>query len=91
MSIPLALYLHIPFSAVRSAYCDFNTYAGLERLYEPYAAALIREIRRAGDERGRPAVRTIFIGGGTPTVLPPTLLADVLDACREAFDVADGC
>ena len=88
MSIPLALYLHIPFCAVRCAYCDFNTYAGLERLYEPYAAALIREIRRAGDERGRPAVRTIFIGGGTPTVLPPTLLADVLDACREAFDVA---
>ena len=87
--IPLALYLHIPFCAVRCAYCDFNTYAGLERLYEPYAAALIREIRRAGDERGRPAVRTIFIGGGTPTVLPPTLLADVLDACREAFDVAE--
>ena len=88
MSIPLALYLHIPFCAVRCAYCDFNTYAGLERLYEPYAAALIREIRRAGDERGRPAVRTIFVGGGTPTVLPVALLADVLDACREAFDVA---
>ena len=88
MSIPLALYLHIPFCAVRCTYCDFNTYAGLERLYEPYAAALIREIRRGGDERGRPAVRTIFIGGGTPTVLPPTLLAGVLDACREAFDVA---
>jgi oxygen-independent coproporphyrinogen III oxidase len=85
---PLALYLHIPFCAVRCAYCDFNTYAGLERLYEPYAAALIREIRRAGDERGRPAVRTIFVGGGTPTVLPVALLADVLDACREAFDVA---
>ena len=89
MSIPLALYLHIPFCAVRCAYCDFNTYAGLERLYEPYADALIREIRRAGDERGRPAVRTIFIGGGTPTVLPPTLLADVIDACREVFDVAE--
>ena len=88
MSIPLALYLHIPFCAVRCAYCDFNTYAGLERLYEPYAAALIREIRRAGDERGRPAVRTIFIGGGTPTVLPSMLLAHVLDVCREAFDIA---
>ena len=85
---PLALYLHIPFSAVRCAYCDFNTYAGLERLYEPYAAVLIEEIRHAGAERNRQAVRTIFIGGGTPTVLPPTLLADVLDACREAFDVA---
>ena len=85
---PLALYLHIPFCAVRCAYCDFNTYAGLERLYEPYAAALIGEIRRAGAERDRPAVRTIFVGGGTPTVLPTDLLARVLDACRETFDVA---
>jgi oxygen-independent coproporphyrinogen-3 oxidase len=84
----LALYLHIPFCAVRCAYCDFNTYAGLERLYEPYTAALIREIRRAGEERRQPAVRTIFFGGGTPTVLPPELLARVLDACRESFDVA---
>jgi putative oxygen-independent coproporphyrinogen III oxidase len=85
---PLALYLHIPFCAVRCAYCDFNTYAGLERLYEPYAAALIGEIRRAGAERGRPPVRTIFVGGGTPTVLPSDLFASVLDACQEAFDVA---
>jgi len=88
MSIPLALYLHIPFCAVRCGYCDFNTYAGLEGLFEPYTAALAAEIRRAGVERGRPAVRTIFIGGGTPTVLPPELLAGVLDVCREAFDVA---
>ena len=42
MHTPLALYLHIPFCAVRCSYCDFNTYAGLEQLYEPYAAALIR-------------------------------------------------
>jgi oxygen-independent coproporphyrinogen-3 oxidase len=86
MSIPLALYIHIPFCAVRCAYCDFNTYAGLQPLFEPYTAALIQEIRRAGAGRGRPAVRTIFVGGGTPTVLPPPLLARTLDACREAFD-----
>ncbi|MGQ9489349.1 MAG: radical SAM family heme chaperone HemW [Anaerolineae bacterium] len=88
MHTSLALYLHIPFCAVRCAYCDFNTYAGLEALYGPFAAALATEIRRAGAVRGRPAVSTIFIGGGTPTVLPPTLLAQVLDACREAFVVA---
>lgn len=86
-SIPLALYIHIPFCAVRCAYCDFNTYAGLERLYEPFVAALVEEIYRAGTERGRPLVRTVFIGGGTPTVLPPDLLANALDACRRAFDV----
>ena len=87
MTSSLALYLHIPFCAVRCGYCDFNTYAGLEGLFERYTAALAAEIRRAGVERGHPAVRTVFIGGGTPTVLPPALLARALDACREAFEV----
>ncbi len=90
MTPPYALYVHIPFCAVRCAYCDFNTYAGLEALYEPYTAALIAEIRRAGEAAGRPAGHTVFIGGGTPTVLPPDLLAQILDACRAAFDVAPG-
>lgn len=85
---PLALYLHIPFCAVRCHYCDFNTYAGLDRLYEDYAAALADEIRRAGQARGRPPVRTIFLGGGTPTVLPAPLLASILAACRASFAVA---
>jgi coproporphyrinogen III oxidase-like Fe-S oxidoreductase len=83
----LALYLHIPFCAARCAYCDFNTYAGLEALYEPYVTALGREIRRAGEAAGRPLAHTIFIGGGTPTVLPVHLLAQVLEACFAAFAV----
>lgn len=90
MILPLALYVHIPFCAVRCHYCDFNTYAGLERLYAPFTDALVAEIERAGVARGRPAVRTIFIGGGTPTVLPPAQLARVLDACRTAFHVLPG-
>jgi oxygen-independent coproporphyrinogen-3 oxidase len=83
-----ALYIHIPFCAARCGYCDFNTYAGLEALHEPYVSALSREIRRAGEAAGRPPVRTIFIGGGTPTVLSGALLAQALDACTAAFDVA---
>ncbi len=88
MNNPLALYIHIPFCAVRCAYCDFNTYAGLERFFEPFAGALVEEIRRAGVERGCPPAHTIFIGGGTPTVLPPESLARALEACRDAFDLA---
>jgi len=90
VSLPLALYVHIPFCAVRCHYCDFNTYAGLERLYAPFTDALVAEIERAGAARGRPDVRTVFIGGGTPTVLPPAQLARVLDACRTAFHVLPG-
>ena len=88
---PVALYLHIPFCAVRCHYCDFNTYAGLEGLFD----AVTRASARGGNppapaEPRRPSrrSRTVFIGGGTPTVLPAHLLAAVLEACRESFDIA---
>ncbi len=80
----LALYLHVPFCRRRCSYCDFNTFAGLEELFEPYVAALAGEIRRAG--RGERAT-SVFLGGGTPSVLPVALTADLLTACREAFTV----
>jgi putative oxygen-independent coproporphyrinogen III oxidase len=79
----IALYIHIPFCRAKCAYCDFNSYAGLEDLFGAYTAALAREIEQVG-----PAwVRTIFVGGGTPTVLPLPRLAQVLDASRRAFTV----
>jgi oxygen-independent coproporphyrinogen-3 oxidase len=83
----LSLYVHVPFCQRKCPYCDFNTYAGLNRLFEPFTAALVQEIRTAGATRGRPAVKTLFLGGGTPTVLPVELLAQVVDACRVAFDL----
>lgn len=89
MPQPLALYLHIPFCAARCHYCDFNTYAGLDSYHEPYVAALADEITRAGAERNRPPVSSVFVGGGTPTVLPRRLLAQLLGACREAFDITE--
>jgi len=85
---PLGLYIHIPFCQHKCPYCDFNSYAGMADLFPSYTAALVREITRAGAEREHPAAITIFLGGGTPTVLPLELLAEVLAACREAFRVA---
>jgi oxygen-independent coproporphyrinogen-3 oxidase len=80
----LALYLHVPFCRRRCSYCDFNTFAGLEGLFEPYAAALAKEILRVG--QGERAI-SVFFGGGTPSVLPTALVGDVLAACCEAFAV----
>ena len=82
------MYIHIPFCAVRCHYCDFNTYAGLEKYFEPYADAVREEIRQAAEEYGRLPIQTIFIGGGTPTVLRPDQLGGILAACREHFAVA---
>jgi oxygen-independent coproporphyrinogen-3 oxidase len=79
----IGLYIHIPFCRAKCAYCDFNSYAGLEDLFGDYAAALAREMEQAGPAR----VRTIYVGGGTPTVLPLSHLVQILEAARRAFVV----
>ena len=88
----VALYLHIPFCHTRCHYCDFNTYAGILSLREPYVRALLREIELAG-ERALLAdgtlrrSRTIFFGGGTPSLLAVGQIERLLNACRGSFDV----
>jgi putative oxygen-independent coproporphyrinogen III oxidase len=88
------VYVHVPFCAARCSYCDFNTYVpqdgGDDR--EAYVAAARTEIALARRVLGgrAPAVDTVFFGGGTPTLLAPARLADLLDAIRAAFGLADG-
>lgn len=81
------LYIHVPFCARKCPYCDFNTYAGQEDLHRTYADALAAELRWVGEWLGRPRVRTVFIGGGTPTVLPPAALERIFTALYEGFRV----
>ena len=92
---PISLYLHIPFCQHRCAYCDFNTYISLGDLKADYAAALADEVRQVGEMAtavsGQPlSLSTIFFGGGTPSLLAPSLLGDILSAVREAFHLAPG-
>jgi oxygen-independent coproporphyrinogen III oxidase len=78
------VYLHIPFCRARCSYCDFNTYINMEPLYAPYARALEADIRRQ-DAASRPTPNTIFIGGGTPSLLQPEEIGALIHACRETF------
>jgi oxygen-independent coproporphyrinogen-3 oxidase len=92
---PFGLYVHVPFCATRCGYCDFNTYTsdelgpGANRA--EYAGTAIAELRRAARTLGPglPAVRTVFVGGGTPTLLPAGDLAAVLAEIHRLFPVAD--
>jgi putative oxygen-independent coproporphyrinogen III oxidase len=92
---PFGVYLHIPFCRVRCGYCDFNTYTSTElrgARQDEYADTLVREVALASDilaARGarRPA-RTVFFGGGTPTLLPADDLGRMLEAVRERFGLA---
>ncbi len=85
----VSLYIHIPFCKAKCTYCDFNSYAGLEHLFESYVRALIEEMRLAGQSR-RLRAATIYLGGGTPTVLPLALLRDIFRACRRSFLAPEG-
>lgn len=85
----VGLYLHIPFCRTRCSYCSFNTYAGLEHLTEPYLAALQQEIDMSG--RGTIyRVPTVYLGGGTPSLLSPQQIDALLTTCREHFELPSG-
>jgi len=82
------LYLHIPWCVTRCVYCDFNTYVdGDDALKRRYHAALKRDIEQSGAALDHPRLDTVFIGGGTPTTLPPAWLVELVDAARQAFDL----
>src|SRR3954463_12019015 len=80
-----SLYLHIPFCHTRCYYCDFNTYAGMLPVREPYVRALLTEIELAGkmvqlaDNTPRRS-RTVFFGGGTPSLLSVQQMQRLLQA-----------
>lgn len=85
---PLGLYIHIPFCARKCPYCDFNTYARLEPLYEAYSHALCRELDRWAFRLDGRAVHTVFVGGGTPTVLSSDQLRRILELVHDRFALA---
>ena len=81
------LYIHIPFCRQKCFYCDFPSFAGRERYEADYTDALCRELAEQGvlyrEKWGRP--RTIYMGGGTPSVLDAALLEEILQAISETF------
>jgi oxygen-independent coproporphyrinogen-3 oxidase len=84
------LYVHVPFCLSRCGYCDFNAHAGLDHLKSPYAGALMSEADTiAGEWTGVPFA-SIFLGGGTPTTLPPGEIGRLLRHLRGRFDVEVG-
>ncbi|SIS08196.1 radical SAM family heme chaperone HemW [Williamsia sterculiae] len=91
-SVPLGLYIHVPFCATRCGYCDFNTYTAGEAAGSPeqWATAVDTELAFAAESLTptRP-VSTVFVGGGTPSMLGGGGLARLLDTVRRHFALAD--
>ncbi|MEV5571430.1 radical SAM family heme chaperone HemW [Spirillospora sp. NPDC052269] len=93
---PFAFYVHVPFCVTRCGYCDFNTYTATElgpgASRDSYAETAVAEVRMARRVLGDVdlPVETVFVGGGTPTLLSPDDLGRVLDAIDKEFGLAPG-
>ena len=81
------IYVHIPYCISRCPYCDFNTYVGIEDTAPAYVGALLREAAAWAARAGEREAGSIFVGGGTPSLLDPPLMQELLDRLRSAFHV----
>jgi oxygen-independent coproporphyrinogen-3 oxidase len=81
------IYAHIPFCRAKCAYCDFVSFPGMEALYDSYVEALCLEAAQRAPYWTGTRFDTLFVGGGTPTVLPVRAVEALLAACRQRLDL----
>jgi putative oxygen-independent coproporphyrinogen III oxidase len=82
------LYLHLPFCRHKCGYCDFNAYAGMDRLIPDYVDALEKELMLARESHAFQPLETVYLGGGTPSLLEPADISRLLRFVRSTFDVS---
>jgi len=83
------LYIHWPFCLAKCPYCDFNSHVAAEIEIGAWQSAYLSEIRRIGAETGPRVLDTVFFGGGTPSLMPPDLVAAILETVRETWPSAN--
>ena len=79
----VGVYLHVPFCTHICPYCDFNTYRGMGSVIPRYVAAVEREVAERANLVERRQVGSVYIGGGTPSLLSPAEIARLVNACRQ--------
>ncbi|MEE3421048.1 MAG: radical SAM family heme chaperone HemW [Lachnospiraceae bacterium] len=84
----LGVYIHIPFCVHKCSYCDFLSFPADEGVKKNYADALLREIRAYRETMRGHMVTSVFLGGGTPSVMPVDCLYAIMHAVRETFHLA---
>lgn len=85
---PRSLYIHIPFCPAKCPYCAFVTHIGSLKLVEPYLEALVIEAERAASNRPRVPLATVYLGGGTPSMLTAGQFDRILSDTRRIFGIA---
>ena len=87
----LGLYLHIPYCLHKCGYCDFNSHPENQVESVHYVEALLKELKFYSTTLKSYNVPTVFMGGGTPTILPPSQLKKILDTVRQGFNLTSDC
>lgn len=85
---PISLYIHIPFCKKKCFYCDFVSFADSEAVFENYILALQEELKQKAPDFSEYEIQTIFVGGGTPTILSEKLLGSIMDTVYAKYKVA---
>jgi oxygen-independent coproporphyrinogen III oxidase len=88
---PMGIYIHIPFCSHICPYCDFTTYAGKESLIPRFVRALETDLARQAARVGGREIISVFIGGGTPSLLDGDQVGRILRACRAHYRLAGSC
>jgi putative oxygen-independent coproporphyrinogen III oxidase len=84
------VYVHWPFCAAKCPYCDFNSHVRHQKPDQArYAAAFVREIKTVAERAPGRTVSSIFLGGGTPSLMEPATVGAILDAVAANWSVAD--
>ena len=89
MDKDLSVYVHIPFCARKCLYCDFLSFQAESSLVESYFAALSQEIRSYADSYDDYVVKSVFFGGGTPSLPDAELICGILDLLFEKFHISE--
>ncbi len=85
-----ALYVHVPFCRRKCPYCDFFSVPGEARQLAAYVELLCRHLELAAEAGWRGPFDTVFLGGGTPSLLPPADVGRILEAAHRPIRMADG-
>ncbi len=87
----IAIYIHYPFCKSKCPYCDFNSHIEEKINYENYENAYLKEITFFKEKIGKKCVKTIFFGGGTPSLMPISLIEAILNKISELFEIDENC
>ena len=82
-----AIYIHIPFCRVHCSYCDYNAYAGMDSVIPEYISALQLEANYYSTKEQN-EITSIYIGGGTPSILSPEQLFSIFTSIQKNFNVS---